>query len=132
VWILLRITDTRKERTECMFTWIRSVDLEGRSCHIHIFWTAPGVVVQISLAHLSVEFCWGRVRLEEIIRGPFQSFATIIQCSCKYWLGIGQVRCIWLCTLNLRLDTHVLRLPYEMRQKNLVYHLLSLISFLGY
>jgi hypothetical protein len=74
-----------------MFTWIRSVDLEGRSCHSHVFWASPGIVVQISLAHLSVKFCWARVRLKEVIRGPFNSFATIIKSSCKRWLGIGQV-----------------------------------------
>ena len=76
------------------FTWSRRVDLEGRSWHRHVFWTSPEGVVHISLTHLSVEFIWGRVRLEEVVRGPFNSFATIIKSSCKHWLGTGHVSCI--------------------------------------
>ena len=83
---------------------MRRVDFVGRSFHRHVFWTSPVLVVQICSPYLSVEYCWGRVRLEEVVRSPFKSFAAIIQSACKHWFAVGHVRYIWSVILNLQFD----------------------------
>ena len=79
--------------------------------------------------HLSEEFIWGRVRLDEVVRGPSNSVSTVMQLSCKHWLGIGHLSCICSCTLNLRLDNdYDLRMLFELKQRSISYGFLKNIK----
>ena len=86
---------------EVKFTWFRSVDLVGKSWHRRVFCMSPVFVVHISLAHLFIEFCWGRVRLEEVVCGPFNSY------MCKW-----PTRCTLFFFINL------FQLKYSLRVSN--------------
>jgi hypothetical protein len=40
-------------------------------------------VVNTSISYLSVEFVLAHVRLDEVVRAPFNHFLTIVQCVCE-------------------------------------------------
>jgi hypothetical protein len=67
-----------KELFLCKVTWVRSVDLIRGSVHRHVLWASPVFVVRTSLTNLPIEFVRAHVRLQKIVRTPFNRFASVV------------------------------------------------------